>query len=673
MLAIPYQKKVVTLVWAFAALWAGNLNAYGQCGVYLKHASTQRFPYAKVYLNNAADMTGDGKPDLLASQGLGTPTFSRNRIFVIPNDGSGTFGSPVVLDPPSGDFSYQYFTGKVNNDAFNDIIAYQAFGGGLDPGTMFVYLNNGNGTFAAPVISSASGKGLAYALVDVNGDGLNDYVGFSGNGDFRYSPGAGKGTFGTAVTISSSDGVGLAGDFNNDGKVDFVNSRHLYMNNGSGTFTVSDMSGSMPPNSYVNSVQDLNGDNRSDIIVSTQTGFAVLKKTDAGFDTTTYSYPAGDATIHLLRANGDAFVDLIVSYRNLNQKVVFTNDGAGNFTRHDYDQRFYYFNFLNQVFADFDGDGRDDVVQSTSMTDNGTLMLPEVTSFTFKKNVCGRPGQPRIVDFDATGNTDYSFWNPATGDWSWRANPYDNETNQSETVNWGLGSLGDIPAPGDYDGDGITDRAVFRSSTGYWYVRRSSDLVWFTLPFGSPGDIPVAADYDGDTITDIAVWRPSDGNWYFWYMGTRQFAALHFGLNGDKPAPADFDGDLKTDIAVFRPSDGIWYYLKSSNAAVVSYRWGLSTDKPIPADFDGDGKADITVFRESNRVAYIAESYNSTIAYYPWGQTGDYLQVADYDGDFVADLGFYRPSTYLWYSTTRKGMYFGADNVLPVSSLINAE
>jgi len=169
-----------------------------------------------------------------------------------------------------------------------------------------------------------------------------------------------------------------------------------------------------------------------------------------------------------------------------------------------------------------------------------------------------------------------AIFRPSTGDW-WIFN---GRTNVYWTYHWG--AAGDKPVPADYDYDGVTDYAVYRPSTGTWWVHRSGDDSYFTIQFGNATDIPLTGDYDGDGRADFTVYRASEGNWYQ-YLTTEGFRVVRFGLAADYPVPGDYDGDGQHDIAVFR--EGVWYLLQSSDG-FRAVQWGTATDSPIAVRYD---------------------------------------------------------------------------------------
>ena len=107
------------------------------------------------------------------------------------------------------------------------------------------------------------------------------------------------------------------------------------------------------------------------------------------------------------------------------------------------------------------------------------------------------------------------------------------------------------------------------------------------MQLGSFNDQIVPGDYDGDGKADRAVWRPTTGRWSIVNSsnGTQTFQD-GWGVVGDIPVPADYVGDRKTDFAVWRPSNGIWYILQSYNGTETNYVWGLSGDVPIPSAYN---------------------------------------------------------------------------------------
>ncbi|HNU07124.1 MAG TPA: hypothetical protein PKO33_05105, partial [Pyrinomonadaceae bacterium] len=58
-------------------------------------------------------------------------------------------------------------------------------------------------------------------------------------------------------------------------------------------------------------------------------------------------------------------------------------------------------------------------------------------------------------------------------------------------MNWGLAT--DTLVPADYDGDGKTDAAIYRS--GVWYIRNSSTSALSVANFGLVTDRPVPAAF----------------------------------------------------------------------------------------------------------------------------------------------------------------------------------
>jgi hypothetical protein len=92
---------------------------------------------------------------------------------------------------------------------------------------------------------------------------------------------------------------------------------------------------------------------------------------------------------------------------------------------------------------------------------------------------------------------------------------YPEEQSGRDLHGYCVGFAGDKALPGDYDGGGRTDIAVWRPSAGSWYFLESSSRGSYIRPqWGLESDVPVPADYDADGIVDIGVWRDSSGVWY---------------------------------------------------------------------------------------------------------------------------------------------------------------
>ncbi|MBK8148058.1 MAG: VCBS repeat-containing protein [Acidobacteria bacterium] len=219
-------------------------------------------------------------------------------------------------------------------------------------------------------------------------------------------------------------------------------------------------------------------------------------------------------------------------------------------------------------------------------------------------------GQRLLAVEDANANAappaDLAVWRPSSGVW-WVLGANQQSTSQQ----WGLSN--DVPVPGDYDGDGKTDFAIWRS--GDWWIMRSSDSSSYMISLGASGDRPAQADFDGDGRTDPAVYHEDGANgvWKILLSTTNQVYEQQYGLSDDKPAPADYDGDGRADLAVRRDTNNTFYSRNRSNSQTQSAVIGTAGDVPVPSDYDGDGRADYALFRPSDTKWYIRQSSTGTV------------------------------------------------------------
>lgn len=118
-----------------------------------------------------------------------------------------------------------------------------------------------------------------------------------------------------------------------------------------------------------------------------------------------------------------------------------------------------------------------------------------------------------------------------------------------------------------------------------WFIRRSSDGGVMMKKLGLPGDVPMPGDYDGDRKSDLAVFRTSNGFWYICSSSSGydcdRYSAEQFGLPGDFPIRGDFDGDGILDLAVWRPGHQSLYFKSSRNGEAFVLQWGLPKDVPL--------------------------------------------------------------------------------------------
>lgn len=193
------------------------------------------------------------------------------------------------------------------------------------------------------------------------------------------------------------------------------------------------------------------------------------------------------------------------------------------------------------VVADYDGDGKSDI--AVFRPSDGNWYIINSSDNQFRGVNFGLAGDiPVPCYFDADGKADIAVFRPSNGTWYYLGSATGAFTGRQ----WGQN--GDLPVVADFDADGRSDTAVFRPSNGTWYILNSSNNSLRATQWGLNGDIPVPGSYDDtpnkanpfDPRANIAVFRPSTGYWYLQNRETGALVAQPWGASGDVPIAAAY-------------------------------------------------------------------------------------------------------------------------------------
>ncbi|MEQ9616423.1 MAG: VCBS repeat-containing protein [Phycisphaerales bacterium] len=282
----------------------------------------------EILAHAAADLNGDGVADLIVA------TDGAETLRVIISLGDGAFLPPAPLPIPSG--RVLRLADVDASGTVDIVVSHQSF---VTSPAVVVALGHGDGTFGEAAFSFVSTEldENNIELIDVTGDGLLDLVGISPENKLIRFASTEPGRFSTGssfidLTTTICPKNIIPGDYDGDGFTDLVYNRTsvsgeivtaLRFSNGDGTFAPAYILRRLPT-VILRASADINGDGMDDLLGTR--GEAAYSNGEGGFDVTPPAIAGYCTDGRFADFNGDGVVDL---YDDTGRLLLNTATDAG--------------------------------------------------------------------------------------------------------------------------------------------------------------------------------------------------------------------------------------------------------------------------------------------------------------------------------------------------------
>lgn len=574
----------------------------------------------------AFDLNNDGKVDLAVTN------FNDNNVEVMLGNGDGTFRAPVPYTLPVrfagiAGFPTSVAAADINGDGKPDLIVGTVNG-------VAILFGAGDGTFPTSTLLNVSVLGPLVAAGDFNKDGKIDVAITDFYDGILYTflnTGGGQFSSPTAYTVTQSidenafaanPGNFFVEDFDGDGNIDLVfagghpdglvpdyHNQKISVLYGNGDGTFAGTSYYVPPSLFILNVAvgDFNGDGKPDLAsgIQGQSFYVRLGRGDGSFQAAVTTTLSNGSITYIAAAdvNGDGKADALLADRQGTIDVLISN-GDGTFAAPQLANA-----GSNPIFiatGDFNRDGKLDLVivnGGSGGAQNTVSVLLGTGGGAFGPPISFSAGSvPQYIavsDLNQDGNPDlivtdfganFDTTNPG-GVWVLLGN---GDGTFKPAVKYATALNPVWVQPGDFNGDGKIDLIAAASLPTFDYtlveLKGNGDGTFqngVQIPTGFGPSAVVAGDFDGDGNQDLVVshccgiaattYLTGNGD------GTFQNEVEFSFLSVKTMAAADFNGDGKPDIAFSTKggrADGAGLYFNVTTAPQLGTTSGAGFKLP---------------------------------------------------------------------------------------------